>query len=83
MGGQGNLLLLNLGQDWDLAYVVSVEALLLLLFEPGKFMTLQNWFASSGLSVALPLGLVEEADVDSPEDKASAKILASDLGVLS
>ena len=52
-------------------------------FEPGKFMMLQNWFAFSGLSVALPLGLVEEVDVDSAEVRASAEVSASAEGVLS
>ena len=67
---------------WDLAYAASIEVLLL-IFEPGKFMMLQNWFAFSGVSVALPLGLVERVDVDFPEDKASAMVFASALGALS
>ena len=81
-GGTRKLTSVKSGPNWDLACAASVEALLLLFFEPGKFMMLQNWFAFSGLSVALPLGLIEEVDVDSPEDKASAKVLASTLGTL-
>ena len=60
-----------------------VEALLLLFFQPGRLSLLQNWLAFSGLSVALPLGFVVEVDVDSPEDKACAKVFASVLGALS
>ena len=69
--------------NWDLTYAASAEALLLLFFEPGKFMMLQNWFAFSDLSVALPLGFVEEVDVASPGDKACIKVLSSALGALS
>ena len=46
-------------------------------------MMLQNWFAFSGLSVALLFGLVEEVDEASPDEIASAKVLASTLGALS
>ena len=69
--------------NWDLAHAASVEALLLLFFEPGRLSILQNWLAFSGLSVALALGLVVEVDVDSPEDKACAKVFASALEALS
>ena len=44
---------------------------------------LQNWFGFSGLSEALPLGLVVEVDMDSSEDKAHTKVFASALGALS
>ena len=82
-GGTRKLTSVKSRPNWDSAYAASVEALLLLFFEPCKFIMLQNWFAFSGLSVALPFGLVEEVDVDSAEDKASAKVLASALGALS
>ena len=59
--------------NWDFTYAASMEALLL-FFEPARLSILQNWLGFSGLSVALPLGLVVEVNVDSPEDKACAKV---------
>ena len=82
-GGRRKLTSVKSRPNWDLAYAATVEALLLLFFEPARLSILQNWLGFSSLSVALPLGLVVEVDVDSPVDKACAKVYASALGALS